>query len=514
MSDIVEDDEWGSSISDTRKNNNGEKYPIRTVNNKASGWKVAKRAPPPSAPAPYKNDIIKEKRDFHDIENHTNNNNETNKEKPKKYISSSLKYLDEEEKPEDDDNNREFRKPRFSSTNSSLESDRLRSSLERSFTNDNNDSKYIKNNSEVSGFGKYADDEEKKGNILPRKSGKYDVSKSVSNSIEIEDDLDQSSKYNSKPVYNESSDDGEEEEDDDDDDDNQNYHLSNSPEVKLDQIYSDSSRIKELSDDSDLTNEQALRPKISKSISFVCKAHRRGVRTDLVQCTIIRDRTGMTGGRLFPTYELINEATKNTILLAKKMNMNRTSNYHFFDMTRGAAGSKLTKKSGNYLGKLRARNIGSTEYVLLSKSSVAHEELAAFIFDRLSIFEQLKEGSQPRKMSVALPPLDSNDCPIPQPLAEDGSKALFNALNGSKKDFKMYYLETKDPVFENGNFRLNFGGRVTIPSVKNFQLVHSHDIDDIICQFGKVGDERFHIDYKAPLNALQAFACAICQFNL
>jgi hypothetical protein len=117
----------------------------------------------------------------------------------------------------------------------------------------------------------------------------------------------------------------------------------------------------------------------------------------------------MTGGRLFPTYELINEVTKKTILLAKKMNLNRTSNYHFFDMTRGAAGSKLTKKSGNYLGKLRAKNGSRTEYVLLSKNSVSHDELAAVMFDRLSIFEQLKEGSQPRKMIVALPPLDTDD---------------------------------------------------------------------------------------------------------
>jgi len=78
----------------------------------------------------------------------------------------------------------------------------------------------------------------------------------------------------------------------------------------------------------------------------------------------------------------------------------------------------------------------------------------------------------------------------------------------------MFVFESKDPVFENGNYRLNFHGRVSIPSVKNFQLVSVDDPNHIICQFGKVAEERFNLDFKAPLNAFQAFALALCQFNL
>jgi hypothetical protein len=37
-------------------------------------------------------------------------------------------------------------------------------------------------------------------------------------------------------------------------------------------------------------------------------------------------------------------------------------------------------------------------------------------------------------------------------------------------------------VFENGNYRLNFHGRVTVPSVKNFQLVDPKDVNDVVCQ--------------------------------
>ena len=45
---------------------------------------------------------------------------------------------------------------------------------------------------------------------------------------------------------------------------------------------------------------------------------------------------------------------------------------------------------------------------------------------------------------------------------------------------------TKDPVFEKGNYRLNFNGRVKLPSVKNYQLVPPDGIDRIATQFGKV----------------------------
>lgn len=48
------------------------------------------------------------------------------------------------------------------------------------------------------------------------------------------------------------------------------------------------------------------------------------------------------------------------------------------------------------------------------------------------------------------------------------------------------YLRSKEPILDDGNYRLNFNGRVNIPSVKNFQLVIPENPDNVICQFGKV----------------------------
>ncbi|XP_057782416.1 tubby-like F-box protein 3 [Salvia miltiorrhiza] len=59
---------------------------------------------------------------------------------------------------------------------------------------------------------------------------------------------------------------------------------------------------------------------------------------------------------------------------------------------------------------------------------------------------------------------------------------------------------------------LNFNGRVTVASVKNFQLV-AGDGEDVILQFGKVGKDTFTMDYQYPLSAFQAFALCLSSFD-
>lgn len=67
---------------------------------------------------------------------------------------------------------------------------------------------------------------------------------------------------------------------------------------------------------------------------------------------------------------------------------------------------------------------------------------------------------------------------------------------------------------------LNFHGRVTIASVKNFQLVASPENEPagpehekIILQFGKVGKDLFTMDYRYPISAFQAFAICLSSFE-
>ncbi|GKC39849.1 tubby-like F-box protein 7 [Tanacetum coccineum] len=69
---------------------------------------------------------------------------------------------------------------------------------------------------------------------------------------------------------------------------------------------------------------------------------------------------------------------------------------------------------------------------------------------------------------------------------------------------------------------LNFHGRVTVASVKNFQLVATLDQsqpggkgdgETVLLQFGKVGDDVFTMDYRQPLSAFQAFAISLTSFG-
>jgi hypothetical protein len=64
-------------------------------------------------------------------------------------------------------------------------------------------------------------------------------------------------------------------------------------------------------------------------------------------------------------------------------------------------------------------------------------------------------------------------------------------------------------------YTLNFYGRVSRASAKNFQLVMPDDPDTIYLMFGKVnprqiGRDSFHLDYRCPLSMIQAFAVALC----
>ncbi|GFP78671.1 tubby-like F-box protein 7 [Phtheirospermum japonicum] len=69
---------------------------------------------------------------------------------------------------------------------------------------------------------------------------------------------------------------------------------------------------------------------------------------------------------------------------------------------------------------------------------------------------------------------------------------------------------------------LNFHGRVTVASVKNFQLIATVDQSQpggkgdeemVLLQFGKVGDDTFTMDYRQPLSAFQAFAICLTSFG-
>jgi hypothetical protein len=84
---------------------------------------------------------------------------------------------------------------------------------------------------------------------------------------------------------------------------------------------------------------------------------------------------------------------------------------------------------------------------------------------------------------------------------------------GMENDFGLLALQNRPPWWnaELGSFVLNFGGRVSVASVKNFQLCIRTNPDSIMLQFGRIhgGRHSFTMDYSHPLTTVQAFSIAI-----
>ena len=76
-------------------------------------------------------------------------------------------------------------------------------------------------------------------------------------------------------------------------------------------------------------------------------------------------------------------------------------------------------------------------------------------------------------------------------------------------------FEAKKPVwdFNTKSFRLNFGGKAKISSVKNIQIVHKKHSENIYLQLAKQNKTDYLLDFYGPFSPMQAFAIAIANID-
>ncbi|KAJ8259616.1 hypothetical protein GJAV_G00171490 [Gymnothorax javanicus] len=119
----------------------------------------------------------------------------------------------------------------------------------------------------------------------------------------------------------------------------------------------------------------------------------------------------------------------------------------------------------------------------------------------------------PRRMTVLIPGMSEDSERVPLRPRNDNDGLLIRYQN--RKMENLIELHNKTPVWneETATHVLNFAGRVTQASIKNFQIVHSQDEDYIVMQFGRVADDAFTLDYSYPMCAVQAFAIALSSFD-
>lgn len=111
-----------------------------------------------------------------------------------------------------------------------------------------------------------------------------------------------------------------------------------------------------------------------------------------------------------------------------------------------------------------------------------------------------------------------------EPVTDLNSSPLLESPHVSDPGAEPLVLKNKSPRWHEQLqcWCLNFRGRVTVASVKNFQLVAavdpSHNVsaeqqDKVILQFGKIGKDIFTMDYRYPLSCFQAFAICLSTFD-
>ncbi|XP_073954228.1 tub domain-containing protein ktub [Choristoneura fumiferana] len=243
--------------------------------------------------------------------------------------------------------------------------------------------------------------------------------------------------------------------------------------------------------------------------TFVVTPARHGT---LYKCRIARDRKGMDRG-LYPTYFLHLEkdyGKKVFLLAARKRKKSATSNYLI-----STDPTELTRTADSFAGKLRSNLIGTAFTVYDNgKAWRKHDhaqtrhELAAVVYDT-----NVLGFKGPRKMTVILPGMTPDRQRVTI-APKDDSETLLERLKAQNLD-DIVVLHNKTPVWndETQSYVLNFHGRVTQASVKNFQIVHDSEPDYVVMQFGRISEDIFTMDYRYPLCALQAFGIALSSFD-
>ncbi|KAL7371684.1 hypothetical protein ABVT39_003395 [Epinephelus coioides] len=264
-------------------------------------------------------------------------------------------------------------------------------------------------------------------------------------------------------------------------------------------------------------SESNERPTSPLSVEDLEKfAVRPAPRDVTIQCRVTRDRRGMEKG-IYPTYYLHMEKEdgKRVFLMAgRKRKKCKTSNYLI-----STDPTNLSRDTNCYIGKLRSNVLGTKFTVydggenpekkpFVKECESVRQELAAICYET-----NVLGFKGPRKMTVVIPGMLENDERVSiRPKNELETLLIRHANNNTDK---LVTLVNKSPSWneQTQSYVLNFHGRVTQASVKNFQIIHPDNEDYIVMQFGRVAEDVFSMDYSFPMCALQAFAITLSSFD-
>ncbi|KAL8515541.1 hypothetical protein ACS0TY_014286 [Phlomoides rotata] len=298
-------------------------------------------------------------------------------------------------------------------------------------------------------------------------------------------------------------------------------------------------------------------PEVSGKITFPISVKQPGPRESLLQCFIKRNRSNHTYYLFVSLSQALADDGK--FLLAARKCRKPT----YTDYTISLHADDTSKGNDTFVGKLRSNFLGTkfTVYdtvspnlgakitkswssrVVGSKQISSKLPSVSFPVAHISYELNVLGARGPRRMHCVLGsipasaikpggaaptqtylPLTSVDSFPAIPFFRMKSYYMDRSSSGasSNQGDGSLVLRNKGPRWHEQLqcWCLNFHGRVTVASVKNFQLVASPENgvagpehDKVILQFGKVGKDVFTMDYRYPISAFQAFAICLSSFD-
>ncbi|KAJ7537435.1 hypothetical protein O6H91_11G005900 [Diphasiastrum complanatum] len=313
----------------------------------------------------------------------------------------------------------------------------------------------------------------------------------------------------------------------------------------------------------EVTKELVQTPEQSGKLTFPISLKQPGPRDVTMQCFIKRDRTTST-------YYLYLGLSPNVLengkfLLAARKFRRATSTDYIISFN----SEDFSRGSNSYVGKLRSNFLGtkftiydcqpSQSCVAISSNRAVRRIGSKQVSPRVPscsyniahiAYELNVLGTRgPRRMqctlySIPASAMEAGGCaPTPTefakeveellpPLPQIKSKAAVADCSTAEAESTGDTMSKDSPlVLKNKAPRwheqlqcwcLNFRGRVTVASVKNFQLVAANeptqstsqsDHERVLLQFGKVGKDMFTMDYRYPLSAFQSFSICLSSFD-
>ncbi|PPD72019.1 hypothetical protein GOBAR_DD31082 [Gossypium barbadense] len=307
----------------------------------------------------------------------------------------------------------------------------------------------------------------------------------------------------------------------------------------------------------EIMKEIVKTPEISCKLTFPISLKQPGPRDSLLQCYIKRNRSNQT----YYLYLGLNQASNDDgkFLLAARKCRRPTCTDYIISLNC----NDVSKGSSTYIGKLRSNFLGTKFTVYDAQPPNAGAKVTKSCSTRLINMKQVSPrvpagnypvahisyelnvlGSRgPRRMHCVMDGIPASSIE-PGGVAPTQTEFLHSNLDtfpsllffrskstraesfqsGPLSDQKdgMLVLRNKSPRWHEQLqcWCLNFNGRVTVASVKNFQLVASpenaaagQEHENVILQFGKVGKDVFTMDYQYPISAFQAFAICLSSFD-